>query len=62
LKPERWGSPLVQEKYKEEKDCNKRNKNKKKTKTTTTTTTIIIIIIIIIIMLVKKGTVMSTHI
>jgi hypothetical protein len=24
LKPERWGSPLVQEKYREEKTCNKR--------------------------------------
>ena len=24
LKPERWGSPLVQEKYREEKDCDKR--------------------------------------
>jgi hypothetical protein len=25
LKPERWGSPLVQEKYEEEKACDKRN-------------------------------------
>jgi hypothetical protein len=24
LKPERWGSPLVQEKYQEEKTCDKR--------------------------------------
>jgi len=24
LKPERWGSPLVQEKYQEEKACDKR--------------------------------------
>jgi len=24
LKPERWGSPLVQEKYQEEKYCDKR--------------------------------------
>jgi len=24
LKPERWGSPLVQEKYREEKACDKR--------------------------------------
>jgi len=27
LKPERWGSPLVQEKYQEEKACDKRNNN-----------------------------------
>jgi len=25
LKPEQWGSPLVQEKYQEEKACNKRH-------------------------------------
>jgi len=25
LKPERWGSPLVQEKYQEEKSCDKRH-------------------------------------
>jgi len=25
LKPERWGSPLVQEKYQEEKTCDKRH-------------------------------------
>jgi len=25
LKPERWGSPLVQEKYREEKACDKRH-------------------------------------
>ena len=38
LKPERWGSPLVQEKYQEEKACDKRHPYR-----------IIIIIIIIII-------------
>jgi len=38
LKPERWGSPLVQEKYQEEKACDKRHPYR------------IIIIIIIIIM------------
>jgi len=37
LKPERWGSPLVQEKYQEEKACDKRHPYR-----------IIIIIIIII--------------
>jgi len=37
LKPERWGSPLVQEKYQEEKACDKRHRYR-------------IIIIIIIIM------------
>jgi len=37
LKPERWGSPLVQEKYQEEKACEKRHPYR-----------IIIIIIIII--------------
>jgi hypothetical protein len=26
LKPERWGSPLVQEKYQEEKACDKRRR------------------------------------
>jgi len=40
LKPERWGSPLVQEKYREEKACDKRHPYR-----------IIIIIIIIIIYL-----------
>jgi hypothetical protein len=39
LKPERWGSLLVQEKYQEEKACDKRHPYR-----------IIIIIIIIIIM------------
>jgi len=39
LKPEQWGSPLVQEKYQEEKACDKRHPYR-----------IIIIIIIIIIM------------
>jgi len=38
LKPEQWGSPLVQEKYREEKACDKRHQYR-----------IIIIIIIIII-------------
>jgi len=38
LKPEQWGSPLVQEKYQEEKACYKRHPYR-----------IIIIIIIIII-------------
>jgi len=38
LKPERWGSPFVQEKYQEEKACDKRHPYR-----------IIIIIIIIII-------------
>jgi len=38
LKPEQWGSPLVQEKYQEEKACDKRHPYR------------IIIIIIIIIM------------
>jgi len=38
LKPEQWGSPLVQEKYQEEKVCDKRHPYR------------IIIIIIIIIM------------
>jgi len=38
LKPEQWGSPLVQEKYQEEKACDKRHPYR-----------IIIIIIIIII-------------
>jgi len=27
LKPERWGSPLVQEKYQEEKACDKRHED-----------------------------------
>jgi hypothetical protein len=26
LKPERWGSPLVQEKYQEEKACDRRRR------------------------------------
>jgi len=41
LKPERWGSPLVQEKYQEEKACDKRHPYR--------IITIIIIIIIIAI-------------
>ena len=43
MKPEQWGSPLVQEKYQEEKACNKRHPYR-----------IIIIIIIIIIILIKQ--------
>jgi len=53
LKPERWGSPLVQEKYQEEKACDKRHPYRiiiitttttiiTTTTTTTITTTIII--------------------
>jgi len=42
LKPERWGSPLVQEKYHEEKACDKRHPYR----------TIIIIIVIIIIIII----------
>jgi len=45
LKPERWGSPLVQEKYQAEKARDKRHPYHITTTTTTTTTTIIIIII-----------------
>ena len=44
LKPEQWGSPLVQEKYQEEKACDKRHPYR----------IIIIIIIIIIIMSVSQ--------
>jgi len=40
LKPEQWGSPLVQEKYQEEKACDKRHPYR-----------IIIILIIIIIII-----------
>jgi len=49
LKPEQWGSPLVQEKYQEEETCDKRHPYH-----------IIIIIIIIIVMIIsdkKYGTV-----
>ena len=42
MKPERWGSPLVQEKYQEEKACDKRHPYR-------------IIIIIIIIIIMKRG-------
>jgi len=42
LKPEHWGSPLVQEKYQEEKACDKRHPYR-----------IIVIIIIIIINKIK---------
>jgi len=45
LKPERWGSPLVQEKYQEEKTCDKRHPYR-----------IIIIIIIIIIATYQEST------
>jgi len=52
LKPERWGSPLVQEKYQEEKGCDKRHPYR-----------IIIIIIIIIIICaricLKRGSVQN---
>jgi len=59
LKPERWGPPFVQEKYRGEEACDRRRQT-----TTTTTTTmmmmmmmmIIIIIIIIIIRLPCYGT------
>jgi len=44
LKRERWGSPLVQEKYREEKGCDRRHPYR-----------IIIIIIIIIILLLIIG-------
>jgi len=37
LKRERWGSPLVQEKYREEKVCDKRRNTTTATTTTTTT-------------------------
>ena len=40
MKPERWGSLLVQENYQEEQACDKRHNN---------------IIIIIIIMIIKRG-------
>jgi len=42
LKPEQWGSPLVQEKYQEEKACDKRHPYR-------------IIIIIIIIIIIDDG-------
>jgi len=45
LKPERWGSPLVQEKYREEKACDKRHPYR-----------IIIIIITIIIIIITEST------
>jgi len=56
LKPEQWGSQLVQEKYQEEKVCDKRHPYRI---IITTTTTIIIIIIIIIIHL--TANVLSPH-
>jgi len=46
LKPERWGSPLVQEKYQEQKACDKRHPYRIIIIIITTTTTTIIIIII----------------
>jgi len=42
LKPESWGSPLVQEKYQAEKACDKRHPYCITTTTTTTTTTTMI--------------------
>jgi len=45
LKPEQWGSPLVQEKYREEKACDMRQSYR-----------IIIIIIIIIIIVANHWT------
>jgi len=47
LKPERWGSPLVQEKYQEEKACDKRHPYR-------------IIIIIIIIKEQQKTAILGT--
>ena len=47
LKPERSSSPLVQEKYRGEKACDKRHPYHIIITTTTTTTTTIIIIIIV---------------
>jgi uncharacterized protein YxeA len=44
LKPERWGSPLVQEKYRGEKACDKRHPYRR----------IIIIIIIITVLVIKQ--------
>jgi len=49
LKRERWGSPLVQEKYREEKVCDRRHTYRIIIIIIIITTTIIIIIIIIII-------------
>jgi len=49
LKPEQWGSLLVQEKYQEEKACDKRHPYR-----IIITTIIIIIIIIIIITIIIK--------
>jgi len=48
LKREWWGSPLVQEKYREEKACDKRHPYR------------IIIIIIIIILIIVSITLLST--
>jgi len=48
LKRERWGSPLVQEKYQEEKSCDKRHPYR----IIITITTIIIIIITITIIII----------
>ena len=42
MKPEQWGSPLVQEKYQEEKACDKRHSYRIIIITTTITTTTII--------------------
>jgi len=48
LKPEQWGSPLVQEKYQEEKACDKRHPYRIIIIIIIITVIIIIIIIIII--------------
>ena len=49
MKPEQWGSPLVQEKYQEEKACDKRHPYR-----------IIIIMIIIIIIIITTTTCLTT--
>jgi len=51
LKPEQWGSPLVQEKYQEEKACDKRHPYR----------IIIIIIIIITAIGLSPGAVVILH-
>ena len=50
LKPERWGSPLVQEKYQEEKACDKRHPYR----------IIIIILTMMIVMMIEGGEVSFT--
>jgi len=49
LKPERWGSPLVQEKYRGEEACDRR----RQTTTTTTTTMMMMMMMIIIIIIIR---------